>query len=209
MRKEINIQNITDLARKVKVRDLGIILSTSAILILSIAIVSLAGNVKTIIMPPVINKTFWVEDATASDTYIRDMTEFFVQLALNVSPGSVNDKKDMFLRYVHSGSKGNLQAKMGVEADRIIRFNASQVFYPEGGVFISSKDSLSAGVNGKLITMIGNTSNLPVPKTYRFKYKIDAGQIRVIEFTEASQNDPFNPKTDPVNHGNAVVDAAG
>lgn len=167
--------------------------------LLSVTVALTLHKERTIITPPVVSRTFWVDDVSASKDYLLEMTDFFAQLALNVSPASVDQKKALFLKYTASSAYGALEARLAVAAERIKKFNVSQVFYRAGELAQSSQDPLAVTFQGRLITVVGEHASPAAQKTYRARYLLDGGQLRVVEFTEADAHEPFNAKKDPSN----------
>ncbi len=56
---------------------------------------------KTVIVPPTIERPFWVKGAETSAEYLEEMSRYLSTLVLNVTPKSIDANIDIFLRYVH------------------------------------------------------------------------------------------------------------
>ena len=50
----------------------------------------MAGRERVVVVPPSINKTFWVESERVSAEYLEQMAYFLLQLKLNVTPQSID-----------------------------------------------------------------------------------------------------------------------
>ena len=70
------------------------------LLISLFAIVNLIGRERTIVVPPTIEKTFWVTKDHVSKEYLEQMASFVAWLILDVTPATVDWKKDILLNYV-------------------------------------------------------------------------------------------------------------
>jgi conjugal transfer pilus assembly protein TraE len=82
-------------------------------------------------VPPSINKTFWVTRDKASSEYLEQMGSFIAWLVLDVTPASIDWKKDILLGYVEPDQYGPLKTRQEVEAERLKRINAATVFAPQ------------------------------------------------------------------------------
>ena len=111
-------------------RGLGLavgVLAAGQILAL-VVILNLLGTVRTVVVPPSINKTFWVTRDQASNEYLEQMGSFIAWLVLDVTPASIDWKKDILLGYVEPDQYGPLKTRQEVEAERLKRINAATVF---------------------------------------------------------------------------------
>jgi conjugal transfer pilus assembly protein TraE len=114
-------------------RGLGLavgVLAAGQILAL-IVILNLLGTVRTVVVPPSIDKTFWVTRDKASSEYLEQMGSFIAWLVLDVTPASIDWKKEILLGYVEPEQYGPLKTRQDVEAERLKRINAATVFAPQ------------------------------------------------------------------------------
>src|SRR5690606_28073042 len=126
-------------------------LATSQVLSL-VVILSLLGAVRTVVVPPSINKSFWVTRDKASGEYLEQMGSFIAWLILDVSPASIDWKKDILLGYVESDHYVALYTRQEVEAERLKRSTAATAFATQQ--LVSSEDSQSLIVRGRLRTLV-------------------------------------------------------
>lgn len=162
-------------------------------LALCVVVIANSNNVKTIIMPPTITKSFWIENGTADPEYLRQMAHWFSGLVLTTSPDSVKYQNKLFLNYVSSRAYASLQAQLGAEAERIKRGNISQVFFQREIDVIHGK--MEAAVIGRKITYIGKTETDNKILGYKIKFAMENGRVVVTDFEEADVDDPFGIKT--------------
>ena len=102
-------------------RGLGLavgVLAAGQILAL-IVILNLLGTVRTVVVPPSIDKTFWVTRNKASSEYLEQMGSFIAWLVLDVTPASIDWKKEILLGYVEPEQYGPLKTRQEVEAERL------------------------------------------------------------------------------------------
>lgn len=150
---------------------------------------------RTVVTPPEIHKTFWVSDDHASPEYLEQMALWFAGLVLNISPANVEYQNELFLRYATPDGHGRMKSLMAVQAKRIKRLNASQVFYLNR--YKIDPDHMQVALSGQLKKWVGEEP-LPVEdKTFRARFRMEGGRMLVSEFKEAKWDDPFNAKSDP------------
>ena len=156
--------------------------------ILSLAIIfSLLGSEKTIVTPPSINKSFWVTKDKASSEYLEQMGAFIGWLILDVSPASIDWKKDMLLGYVSPAQHGALKTKQELEAERLKRINASTYFLP--GQLVPSEDSQSVVLVGQLRTLVNGQETATETKSYLVEFAHAGGRVHLTTFKEI----PYGP----------------
>jgi len=134
--------------------------------VLALAVVlNLLGAVRTVVVPPSINKSFWVTRDKASGEYLEQMGSFVAWLVLDVTPASIDWKKDILLGYVEPEQHGGLKTRQELEAARLKRINASTAFAPQQ--LVPSEEGQSVVVRGRLRTLVngqvtqqGSTANM-------------------------------------------------
>lgn len=138
-------------------------------LILATKIVTTTENQKTILTPPTITAPFWVQGGVVSPSYVSQMSQWVLQLALTVNPDTIEYQKRLYLEYIRPDQQSVLGKLMDEKIDAIRRLGAHQVFYP---MDIMTK-GLYARVNGILDTYVGDKRIQSVNKTYQIAYVVD------------------------------------
>jgi len=171
-------------------------------LILVITVFSVIGAERTIVVPAVTHKTFWLEDENASQEYLEQMAVFFTELALNVSPSNADYQKDLFLKYTDPRSHGVLQTRLSLGVEKIKRKNASTTFFPiELETDVKNKIVV---VHGEETLIIGQRVISKSAKAYRVNFKMGQGRMYVTEFTEVDKNEPFKVAVEGTGLGNSI-----
>ena len=67
---------------------------------------------KVVLVPPEINKTFWVTNKEVAPEYLEVMGRFLGQMLLNQSPSSAKHNRDILLKYVSPKFYGALNHKL-------------------------------------------------------------------------------------------------
>ncbi|CAM4151611.1 type IV conjugative transfer system protein TraE [Paracidovorax anthurii] len=165
-------------------RGLGLAVGTlaAALLLALLVILHLLGTVRTVVVPPSLNKTFWVTADKASNAYLEQMGSFVAWLILDVTPSTIDWKKDILLGYVDPAQYGALKTRQEVEAERLKRINATTAFAPQQ--LVASEDTQSLVVRGRLRTLINGYETANDLKAYRIDFGHADARMHVIGFKE-------------------------
>ena len=147
-----------------------------------VVILNLLGTVRTVVVPPSLNITFWVTRDQASNEYLEQMGSFIAWLVLDVTPASIDWKKDILLGYVDPAQYGALKTRQEVEAERLKRINATTAFAPQQ--LVSSEDTQSLVVRGRLRTLVNGYETANDLKAYRIDFGHAGARMHVIGFKE-------------------------
>ena len=175
-------RDLKDLARRN--RWLGATVAALTLcLALSLGVVwSLIGSERTVIVPPGLNKSFWVTSSKASSEYLEQMGSFVAWLILDVSPATIDWKKDALLSYVDPEVYGVMKTRQDLEAERIKRLSASTYFLPQQ--IVPSEDTQSVVVRGRLRTQINGQETNSDLKAYLVHFHYAGGRIHLQTFKE-------------------------
>lgn len=145
-------------------------------------ILNLLGSVRTLVVPPSINKSFWVERDKASSEYLEQMGSFIAWLVLDVSPASIDWKKDILLGYVEPAQHGELKKRQELEAARLKRINASTAFMPQQ--LVPSEDAQTVVVRGRLRTLVNGQETANDIKAYLLEFGYAGARMHLKTFKE-------------------------
>ncbi|MCV2219856.1 type IV conjugative transfer system protein TraE [Thauera sp. Sel9] len=165
-------------------RGLGLAVGALAIgQVLSLtALLNVLGSERTVIVPPTIDKSFWVTRDKASTTYLEQMGSFIAWLVLDVSPGTIDWKKDILLTYVDPAQHGALKARQEVEAERLKRINAATAFAPEQ--LVPSEDGQNVVIRGRLRTLVNGFETSNDSKAYLVEFGYAGSRTHLRTFKE-------------------------
>ena len=147
-----------------------------------VVILNLLGSVRTVVVPPSINKSFWVTRDKASSEYLEQMGSFIAWLVLDVTPASVDWKKDILLGYVEPEQHGELRIRQDLEAARLRRINASTFFMPQQ--LVPSEDAQTVVVRGRLRTQVNGLETANDLKAYLVEFSYSGGRMHLKTFKE-------------------------
>ena len=163
------------------------VLAAGQILALVI-ILNLLGTVRTVVVPPSLNKSFWVTRDQASNEYLEQMGSFVAWLVLDVTPASIDWKKDMLLGYVEPAQYGPLKTRQEVEAERLKRINAATEFAPQQ--VVASEAAQSVVIRGRLRTLVNGFETANDLKAYRVEFSYGGARMHVKSFQEMAHASP-------------------
>lgn len=164
-------------------------------LVLAVFAVRLAGHQRVVVVPPTINKTFWVESDRVSAEYLEQMAYFLMQLTLNVTPQSVDHQSRVLLQYAAPASFGELRTALAAAAERLKRDGASTVFSAQD--LAVDERALRVGVRGLLTTFISDRRVSEVSKGYAIELQYSGGRVFLKAFRETNPNDPLETQPRP------------
>ncbi len=153
-----------------------------------IVILNLLGSVRTLVVPPSINKSFWVERDKASGDYLEQMGSFIAWLILDVTPASIDWKKEILLGYLEPDQHGAMKTRQELEATRLKRINASTVFMPQQ--LVPSEDAQTVVVRGRLRTLVNGQETANDLKAYLVEFSYAGGRMHLKTFKEVPNAAP-------------------
>lgn len=151
-------------------------------LIALVIILSLLGTERTIVVPPSIDKTFWVTKDRVSKEYLEQMGAFVAWLILDVAPASIDWKKDILLNYVTPDQHGAMKTRQELEAERLKKMNASTFFLPQQ--LVPNEEAQSVTVVGRLRTQVNGQDTYADTKVYLVEFKHTGGRVHLKTFKE-------------------------
>lgn len=167
-------------------RNRGLALSVGALaiglLLALVVVLRLLSTVRTVVVPPSISKTFWVSGERASADYLEQMGSFVAWLILDVTPSTIDWKKDMLLGYVDPQQYGALKTRQEVEAERLKRISAATAFAPQQ--LVASEDTQTLVVRGRLRTLVNGLETSSELKAYRIQFGHAAARMHIVGFKE-------------------------
>ncbi|WP_018871444.1 TraE/TraK family type IV conjugative transfer system protein [Thioalkalivibrio sp. ALgr3] len=162
-------------------------------LALIVALFQLAGNTKTVVVPPNIDDPFWITQEEVDRKYIESLGMFLVSLGYNVTPSSIEYQTEYFMEWVHPSVHGELRSDMVRLANRITRENASMYFSPirvevdRGGEGIPR-----VAVTGDVTRKVGRRETSTERVSVVMSFTVVGGRVYLTRYIEAEDpNEPF------------------
>lgn len=148
------------------------------------------GMQRTVIVPPTIEKTFWLSSQTGSKEYLNQMAAFVGWLILDVDPSTVDWKKDLLLDFMAPDDHGAMRAQLETGAERLKRMNASTSFLPQQ--LNVDAERLTVTLYGRLRRQVNGQETGREAKAYLVTFTFAGGRIHLHSFKEIG-HDPSKP----------------
>lgn len=156
-------------------------------LIQGILMFVLIGREKIILVPPNIDKSFWVSSQHVSRDYLSEMTRFFAMLRLNITPESASIQRETLLRYTDPNFYGQLNSQLVQEADRMTDQHISMAFFPTTDIKTNEKN-LKAVIEGDLKSYVGDVAVPAKHVRYLLSYSYHSGRLFLKSFEEVKHD---------------------
>ena len=193
MRFSLLRQDLDSSRRTISYQKLILLASLALNIVVATIALRLIGLERVILVPPAIHKSFWVESDKVSAEYLEQMGYFLIQLALNVTPQSIDYQSRLLLQYVAPASYGEIKTNMAIVAERIKRDGASTVFSARN--LTADEQGLKVSIQGGLTTFISDRRVSEVTKSYLVELQYAAGKLTIKSFKEVPVNDPLDTKS--------------
>lgn len=153
--------------------------------LLGIALVSADRTHRETLVPPEIRKSFWVEDAHVSASYLEQMGLFVLMNAMNVTPHSAEYQMRQILRYTTPSYHGVLEKHLLAQAKRLSRDNVSTAVAVTGVTVDEARQSVR--FDTLLRTMLADKTVAETPRRFEVVFGMTQGQIRLHQLRELDE----------------------
>lgn len=153
------------------------------------------GNERTILIPPEIHKTVWVDAEKVSNEYLEEMAYYISTLVLTVSPETVKYQGETLLRYAAPEARGALKTAVEMNAAKLAANSASTIFHPSSIAFGNGKNAMKVVITGVLSTFVADKKVEDAQKSFLVDFKYRSGKIFIVNLQEVASNDPFGDKS--------------
>ena len=158
--------------------------------LLAATLLTMDRTVRTILAPPEINKSFWVDGRRLSAEYLEQMGSWVVSQFATVAPGSVEYQTQTLLKYVHPSVHGDLAVRFKRGANKLKADNISKVFMPR---------EVRASESTGMVAFIGTQSmwvgDKRVPgdevKAFLVQFDYDGSRTYIKTLRETNPKKPF------------------
>ena len=157
----------------------GLSLSLLVIAVLQ-SFLLLFKNSQTIILPPEVKQSFWVEGNRFSPIYLEEQGMYFTHLLLDVSASNILAQGEILLRYVESRHYGEFKNRLFQEEQRLKRDNLALNFTAtECEVFPTE---MAVEITGDLNGYIASKKISNHRETYRLEFSGVKGRLFLKSF---------------------------
>jgi conjugal transfer pilus assembly protein TraE len=162
----------------------------SAGMVMSNIILSIAlflKNERTILVPPHITKTLWVEGGTISKEYLEEMGLYISKLLLDLSPTSFVYNHETLLRYATPEAYGALKKQLIEDGEYYTKLQLSTHFKPTEVTANPSK--LSVEVKGNLTSYVAGKEIRTSLETISLQFSLRGAGLLLERVTGGIQHD--------------------
>jgi len=163
---------------------IAVVVSLSVNVLLAGGIIAALNSSRTILLPPEIDKSFWVERDQVSKEYLEQMALFISQLELNVTPASHGYQTRVLLNYIHPSYHGKMQSKFLADGEQLKKDNASTWFTPRM-IQTDVKDKAVA-ITGEFMVTVAEKQVVKQNKTYLAKFDMNGSKLFLTKFEEVN-----------------------
>jgi len=161
---------------------IGFAVASLLAFLLGFSVFCLVGKERIVIVPPIVNRDFWVGTDTVSDSYLEQMSEFFAGLLLNVNPNSFKTRAEHLLQHVAPNAYPTLKTQLVERQLELERRAMSTAFYPAS--FKVDRHKLLVELKGELKILVGNAPVESQTKTYHIQFSQHHGRLYIQQFME-------------------------
>lgn len=171
-------------------RRLGLALSGLVLaMILALGtILKIAGSERTVIVPPAIERAFWVTSERAGKAYLEQMASYVAYLVLDVDPDTIDWKRSALLDWVAPDQHATMRTRQEVEADRLKRINGATYFRPQQ--LVANEERQSVVLRGRLRTQVNGHETSNDTKAYLAEFDFAGGRAHLKTFKDITNEDP-------------------
>ena len=155
---------------------------------------SAIGRERTVIIPPEVQKSFWVDNSRVSKEYLEQMATWILDLETSVTGHNIDWKHNQVLKYVIPSSYTKLKAYMNGVSVAYHRDNLATVFNVH--TMHIEQDKLRVTFTGILTTFMGDRKIVDNRKTYIIEFLYTGTKLYLKTFEEAAADDATRTVTE-------------
>ena len=160
------------------------------------AFATMDRTVRTVLVPPEINKSFWVDGHNIGPEYLEQMGQWVIGQFASYTPATVEYQSNNLLKYVHPSVHGDLAIRFKMGANRIKAENMSKIFFPR---------EIRVSQNARAVVLIGVSQTWIADKrvqgdemkAYIAMFDYDGSRVTIKELRETSPTKPFDAPNIP------------
>lgn len=147
------------------------------------------GMEKTIVLPPKIDKSFWVSPDGVSASYLEQMAYWYAGLALTATKTTGEYQKKLFLQYASPQKSAQLAAEMTARLEFMAKNSATTLFTTQS--LKADEKLMRVAIFGDLETFVQDKRISLKPVVYVIAFQNINGKLFVTEFKETNEKDIF------------------
>lgn len=160
-----------------------VVLEAGLITLLALILLVMAGKRERIVVVPAeFTEEFWVETNKVSSSYIRQVGDYFVKLAMTATPDTAESQYAFILKNVYPPYYGKLKSDFIQKIDKIKKKSITTVF--NAREYAVDVHDLSVVITGDFQLSTGRQKLDSEEKRYKIGFIYDNGRLYVKEILE-------------------------
>jgi len=137
---------------------------------------------RVLVTPPVIKESFWLDAGSVSESYLRQIGDYFIKTAMTVSPSTVEPQFQYLLDNVYPRYYGDVKGQLLLRGNDIKGKGISTVFVSKS--FEINEEELRVNISGNLIVLTGRSRTEPIKKEFSVQFVYENGRLYLKEISE-------------------------
>jgi len=137
---------------------------------------------RVLISPPVITESFWLDSNTVSESYLRQIGDYFIKTAMTVTPNTVESQYQYILNNVYPEYFGDVKGQLLRRGNDVKNKGISTVFISKS--YDIDMQTLTVNVRGDLIVITGRNRTDPMPKHFAAQFIYEHDRLYLKEINE-------------------------
>lgn len=162
-----------------------LVLSGLIFLLLLIVLIMAGKRERVVIIPGALSEEIWLDKNVVSPSYIRQVGDYFLKLAMTVTPDTAESQYAFILKNVYPSYYGSLKTDFVKSLERIKRKSVSTVFNARDYA-VDAKD-LSVIITGDFELSSGKQRLELEERSYKVSFVYDNGRLYLKEIVEVSE----------------------
>lgn len=175
---------------------LSLLSSGTVNILLAVVLISAINSTRVIVVPPDIEKSFWVESDNVSKDYLEQMGLYISQLELNVTPNSHGYQSKQLLKYIHPSLAGEAESKFMAAGQQLKKDNASTWFRPSMVRVDAVRKQVA--ITGEYAVTVAEKQVVKLIKTYLAEFEMSGNRLFLTKFDEVNDSELFKPVDEKV-----------
>lgn len=142
---------------------------------------------RVILVPPQIQRSFWVEGSKVSAAYLEEMALFFSYQLLDVTPSSAACQREIALRYVVADFHNALKKRLITEEERYRKENLSTSF--KVCEVVVTPNTRTVKLTGDLVSYVGGQKIKQSREIYSIRFRVSSGRYLIESFEMLESKD--------------------
>jgi conjugal transfer pilus assembly protein TraE len=132
---------------------------------------------KIVVVPPVLERPFWIDGSAVSSSYIEQFGMFLSSLLLSKTPASAVSQRNTLLKYTSSKYFGKLKQRLLEEEEKLKKQNASISFFPLGVQV--NQSNLELILEGEKVFTVGSQQISKKKEKYKMSFSFESGVLKL------------------------------